>query len=54
MRLGIHIQSLHDFSKAKKLDGGVADRRLLLHHNKRLYIIQVGSDDSIEFFGVNR
>lgn len=37
------------FRRQKELDSRVADRRLLLHYNKRLYIIQVGSDNGIKF-----
>jgi hypothetical protein len=29
-------------------------KRSYLHYNKRLFIIQLGSDDAIIIFGVNR
>jgi hypothetical protein len=36
------------------LDGGIAGRGVLSHYNKRLSIIQVGSDDMIIISGINR
>jgi hypothetical protein len=27
---------------------------VLLHYNKRLFIIQISSDDTIKFFGINK
>jgi hypothetical protein len=34
--------------------GGAAGRVVLLHYNKTLSIIQVGSDNAMKFFGINR
>jgi len=40
--------------KGKELNGGVAGRGVLPHYNKRFSIIQVGGDDAIVIFGINR
>jgi hypothetical protein len=50
----IYIQSLYKFKKQKELDGGVAGQQVLLYYNKRLSIIQVGGDDTVVIFGINR
>ena len=40
--------------RAKELNRSVVGREVLLHYNKRLFIIQIGGDDAIKIFGINR
>ena len=40
--------------KGKELNSGVTGRGVLPYFNKRLSIIQVGGDDAIVIFGINK
>jgi hypothetical protein len=33
---------------------GVIGQGVLLHYNKRLFIIKIGGDDAIKIFGINK
>jgi hypothetical protein len=40
--------------RRKELNGTVVGRGVLLYYNKRLSLIQIGSDDVIKTFGINK
>jgi hypothetical protein len=44
----------YEFKRQKGLNGGVVGRWVLLYYNKRLFIIQKSSDDTIKNFGINK
>jgi hypothetical protein len=42
------------FKKRKEVNGTVVGREVLSHHYKRLSLIQIGSDDAIKIFSINK
>jgi len=54
MKLGNPYLIVYYLKRQKEPSGGVAGQGVLLHYKKRLSIIQVGSDDVIKIFSINR
>ena len=42
------------FIKRKELNSTIVGRGVLLHYDKRLSLMQIGSDDAIKIFGINK
>lgn len=52
--LKIQIQSFYEFKRWKELDDDTVSWKILLHHEKRLFINYRGGDNMITIFEVNR
>jgi hypothetical protein len=44
----------YKFKRLKELNSSIVSRGVLLHYNKRLFIIQMDGDDAIKIFRINK